>query len=495
MDLAEYVEKLQRTEQATDVNRWHCEGICVWPVFRAQTITMFRNPEAYFSVDGKTKEKTPVSLREKLSSRYHASRLKKKSGAQLHELLNDHSCEILLYSKEATHSDNVNGNWYDRFVDPFLEKLAPGHKVLKLQLTEKKEKQEKKYAHAPLLIDHRLFREFYFHHNRVHPVTAIAADPLFDEIVKATGISFLPRHIESVFNEILYYRALFREILPLVNPKIVFLKCYYETDSAGLVLAAKELGIKTVDIQHGKQGICHPMYTHWTSIPEKEYELLPDFFWNWGEESKQNILRWMNRDSVHVPVVGGNLWLAKWKQEDFYQPSPEERKFVEELSGYKKVVLLTLQPLDKAEVLPPQLADAIRQSPPGWIWLLRKHPFQALSEEDVVQLLGNTRAKTEMKFASSLPLYFLLKKVNSHVTLWSSTCFEANDFGVPTVIAHPFGQKLYEKQIGEGVFTFADEAGGILRFIEAGAPGKKTNYIETDSEIAKRAFEKLGLIP
>ncbi|HEY6162451.1 MAG TPA: hypothetical protein VI112_14580, partial [Bacteroidia bacterium] len=289
------------------------------------------------------------------------------------------------------------------------------------------------------------------------------------------------------------YRSLFREILRKTRPKVVFFQGYYENDTFGLTAAAREMNITVIDIQHGKQGRFHPMYSHWTRIPRDGYELLPDFFWNWGEESKEDINRWKNNKEVHVPVVGGNLWLARWKNGSLYRASEPDKEFLDGLSKAGRVILYTLQPLDKAEVFPRHVMDAIRNSPADWVWLLRIHPFQKLDAEEVKKMFEGISSRIETKFSTSIPLYHLLQHVHHHLTLWSSTCFEANEFGVPTTIAHDFGYKLFEGYIKENVFSFATDPGEIIRMVKEHKPNRRSGFLETNPDIAREALKRMGI--
>ena len=47
----------------------------------------------------------------------------------------------------------------------------------------------------------------------------------------------------------------------------VFFAWYYNLVNMALIWACRDLGITTVDIQHGLQGKYHVMYSHWTRIP------------------------------------------------------------------------------------------------------------------------------------------------------------------------------------------------------------------------------------
>jgi len=494
MDLEDYVNALHATEQAYEVNKYEYDGIKIWPIFRSQTIGMFRNPKDYFNSEKKQASGKAPSLKDKILNVYYSKFFYKKFITQLRSDLHEQKLHVLLYSKSSTHTDLINGKWYDRFVDPFYEKLQTKYSVLKLELSKENQTEKSNRCVETKYIKEDFFKTHFFYKNKNKSGIKISGSAVFNEIKKNSGLAYEPKKVDSALREIIYYRDLFREVFKIIKPKFVFLKCYYEHDSFGLILAAKESGITTIDIQHGKQGICHPMYTNLTKIPQNGYELLPNFFWNWGQESFDNIYKWLNRKNVHQPTIGGNLWLAKWKNEFFYEPQKkEEQSFVDSFKKYKKVILYALQPLDSGEVVPSHIKEVISKSPKEWLWLFRKHPFQKITEQEIRNFIGNTEATVEVNHSTNLPLYFLLKNINYHITLWSSTCFEANDFDIPTIISHEFGCKLYEKQIKENIFSYSISSDEIINIIRDNKKNVKSNYIKTDKVVAESAFKKIGL--
>ena len=61
--------------------------------------------------------------------------------------------------------------------------------------------------------------------------------------------------------------------------KEIYVTCWYLPDMMGICAAASELKIRTIDIQHGKQGKYQAMYSGWTNIPSNGYDLMPEKFW------------------------------------------------------------------------------------------------------------------------------------------------------------------------------------------------------------------------
>ncbi len=66
-------------------------------------------------------------------------------------------------------------------------------------------------------------------------------------------------------------------------------------------------------------------------------------------------------------------------------------------------------------------------------------------------------SRVNIREATELPLYALFRLCDAHLTGYSTCAMEALAFGRSTVLFHPTGAELYQKQITDGVFEYADE--------------------------------------
>jgi hypothetical protein len=81
-----------------------------------------------------------------------------------------------------------------------------------------------------------------------------------------------------------------------------------------------------------------------------------------------------------------------------------------------------------------------------------------------------------------------------HLTGWSTVAFEAEAYGVPTVLFHPMAESIFETEIAEGRFYFARDGNGVLAAIAAAKDSGKHNlppYISADIAIAGRLLEDM----
>jgi len=277
----------------------------------------------------------------------------------------------------------------------------------------------------------------------------------------------------------------FLPVLKAVSPKSVFLACYYHPAAMGMVLACRELGIRSVEVQHGQQGDYHGMYANWTKAGPGGYALMPDNFWCWGQQSADRINQW-SRPSwpVQQAFVGGNPWMAR----QIHQPGPvdEEAQLDALFVAGKTHVLLALQPVEDA--LPVPIQQAIEFSSPDTRWLVRFHPKMPAGSK--AKILCRLRAMAvpdvEVELSSSLPLAALLKRTDFMITLWSSVAYEALLFGAHPIIAHANGLKSFRFYIDRGLFSYVDSKEAILELLRKDPLQKVEEdnpYIETREEV------------
>ena len=415
----------------------------------------------------------------------------------------ENQADILFISRPEDNTDLVNGLIYNRHIDPFIE-LTERYSLNYFKLEENIGKNSQKYFYQPNFYKNTKEYSSYSLLSNFHNVAN------FDELQ-----IHLKKQIPQLHNEVLsqheiiyeYERILLRKnyflnIFKKINPKIAFLVCYYSNEVLPIVWACKELGIISVDIQHGKQGKYHQMYSHWTKFPDQGYDLLPDYFWNWGTPSKNNIAKWHPENlKNHIPIVGGNLWLAKWKHGYTQEFENQYRSFLNDLDQKKltqNLILITLQ------TLPNPIEDFVlrvmQETQEENYWLIRLHPVQKDKKDQIEEAITKWNIRNyDIINSTQSPLYSLLKRINLHLTAWSSTSIEALYFNKHTIIIHANGQKLYKEYIDKNQFSLALNYESLLKQLKQLLNSKivhkntniENNYIETNEYTYNKAFQYL----
>ncbi len=292
--------------------------------------------------------------------------------------------------------------------------------------------------------------------------------------------NFIIKNTEAVLN----YQKIFERILKKIKPKVCFLECYYHPTAFGYILACRKLGIKTVEIQHGEQ---HGMYRDWINIPKDGYEIMPNLWWCWGEESARKINEWSKSAyPEHKAFVGGNPWISKFVS-NINENNHQENS---------KNVLIALPNKDFSIQ---HLLEAIKNSPPNINWQVRLHPMRlqdkTIKEKIQIEFKNTGNKNIEIEEASSLPLFDILLKVDFLITPWSTVAYEALTFGVHPIIISIEDKVVFENYVNKGLFSLADTSEKILSIINKNKSKfnfkEEIPYIETDKEKMKNILSNI----
>lgn len=487
MDPLSAIELITKIERDADVNAARIDDILLWPLIRLLLWQRLLAPAIDRSAHPRATPVAhpllPYSLR-RLGARWRRAR-------ELRALGKQNPVDALFISRALDHTDEIGGCSYNRYLDPLIEFCRERHRCVKVELiaagglANKRRQEPTIFLTPPSRLD-----------NQTTPPAATGINSLTAAARATAGAAWpdealLSRLARKLWQE----RAFFRAVLDTVHPRAVFLVCFYDPTTMALIAACRQAGIPTVDLQHGKGGSNHGMFTHWIRMPREGYALLPDYFWTWGAASSRNIAAHRPPGvQRHRPLIGGNRWLAKWREGPPDNLTPEAGHFTAGLRGFEKVILFSLQPI--AEPLPAHVLDAMRQSPPGWRWLVRMHPHQTAQRDRLLsQLSAAGCTNCELDLSSQIPLYALLRATHHHVTCWSSVGYEAAAFGVPTSLLHTTGAQVYAEQLDDGWCAPALDAATLLEQIRNGMQvspgGKREPYIQTDDSLAEAALTEI----
>jgi hypothetical protein len=255
--------------------------------------------------------------------------------------------------------------------------------------------------------------------------------------------------------------------------KTIYITSWYFPDMMGITAAARERGITVIDVQHGKQGKFQPMYSGWNKIPDQGYQMMPDRFWCWGQTSCDHMLAASPHRKVHLPFVGGYPWLDYYRK---YVSKASDNRQNDGEPKWKRRILMTTQPvrLGNTEPIPDFLFNYLQYDSTG----LNHFVFRCHYND------RNGPAYCRQRLASIPPhlysidegkgnLYDKLLQATHHITEYSSCCYEADAFGVPTLIYGQDAKAIYSEEIDSGVFTWTE-----------GTVEGLANWLETDSQQA-----------
>lgn len=363
--------------------------------------------------------------------------------------------DAVLYS-DGVSMIRVGGAWYDRFCDPFaasLDEAGVSHQTWRPLHTYAVPRTRDSMFIQPALDAVTLLANA----TRARLASRDTSLDGYDEASRFVAGLGLPKGLPTVdeivrsVHYIRCYAAFFRTLFTITRPRAFFVVCFYGGETMAACLAARQLGIATVDIQHGAAGgSAYYPYVGWKTLPRDGYALLPDVFWCWTESDLEAVRRWSDASGGrHRAVVAGNQLLASWR--DGVAPGMEDYDArVRRARGSRTGIdlLVTLNGFEDDAKLD-RLAALCRDHRELVFWL-RAHPSRPERRERVRAALARVGADAIVDEATDLPLYSLLRHVRVHATEISSTVIEAEAFGVPTVLFHPGEAKPYADIVARG---------------------------------------------
>jgi hypothetical protein len=286
--------------------------------------------------------------------------------------------------------------------------------------------------------------------------------------VRDAGLRFPHADVHRLRRDVLFLRRLankFAGWLRSSRPRLGFVANTAWPEQA-FCLACRELGITSVEVQHGVQGDLHPSYGSWFAVPPEGWETRARVFWNWDEESADAINRWaVCAPDHHVSINGGDPW-REMGMEDGGEWSRRTDQLIDELkrtSGAERHILVTLS--SQGDVVPAAVLETVRASPPGWRYWFRLHPVdQAARRREARRILGPLGVDLGLlEFATELPLHPLLRQMDGHLSVSLSTVVtEAAAHGVPSIACGREAPDFYGAEMAAGLLLVATAPAEIL---------------------------------
>ena len=334
--------------------------------------------------------------------------------------------------------------FFDRIIDPIIESLDENEIITKYYVSKIPRKKE-------------LMHEFLvMHQSFSFNVVILTAEQkkVLRQIERISSISDLElqqRYKKMLRLFIKWFVVAERILSKQKKLKEIYLTSWYFPDMMGICAAASELGIKTIDVQHGKQGKYHAMYSGWTNISESGYALMPDNFWCWGQPSCDHILASSPNRRAHIPFIGGYPWINYYKENLTPIDSQNSDNTIR--------VLVTMQPPHggNTERIPDFIVDFLLSNQiEGINFTFRLHPNDAEGRSYCVNRLSSISSEIyTMDFGKS-NLYDAFMTSTHHITAYSSCCYEANVFSVPTLLFGSEAKDIYEDDIKRGIFVWTN---------------------------------------
>lgn len=374
----------------------------------------------------------PLKLRLKMKAEFNAK--------DYNELKGNESDFLFFVQNNGFGRVEIAGEIYHRLVDPLYEECAKlgvsSRKIEVLQAGRSADFLKTWYQlrHPTLFILPPNTAEVGFSNS-------LKLDEFFFDKYKENITSLYTPSLKLV-NEVvdfeLHSREWLKEMLIQLKPKVIFVACYHYWGA--LISAAHELGILTVDIQHGVYGDNGVLYNNHEEIPFEGYQSYPDLFAVWGKKEFNKINRNFKRSHKHYPIMMGNPWLERLKE----FPDTLSREMVNELETEKLTVLIILR---DQSLLPSLYREIITETQHIIKWVIRHHPTKRkiFSKSDF-SLKHDVVIDDEL---DKVIFSELFKHIDITLSEGSSLALEALYYGVKSIVFTETGYSVFKEEINK----------------------------------------------
>jgi len=455
-DFSEIKKEILYIESKFSVNSWKVNDIYIWPIIRIRLFFYFRNENF---LDNKPVLGKLIKKENKNSSSSY-SPFKRvsffvKGKINVLRLIINYKLFLLFLPKRKyvfvaaeVHRVHYKNTSYNRFFDTLIEKYSLlsnsmyfeyGNEPIKKQYLKNNIYKFNKVLKTYLLLGKYLKKEEV-------KVSLNGYDKflkyLSDNNMEGVSERYSKDKIENWAITRMHPKIIFfKKILKKINPQKIMILCYYSEEIMALTAAANQLGIQTIEMQHGPQTETHLAYGSWSVIPKKGYDMLPREYWCWDSFSASVLNNLNIANKLYSSKNIGNPWVDYWKNKKESYP----------YSGY---ILYAFQPIWSGtsieDLLPENLIKFIKNE--SYKWFIRLHPRQMEQKEVIVSFLKKKGVfdKINIDDATNDPLPQLLANAKLHFTLNSGTTLEASFFNLKTVLIDELGKDYYADLIKKG---------------------------------------------
>ncbi|MDJ0686522.1 MAG: hypothetical protein QNJ84_17705 [Alphaproteobacteria bacterium] len=473
MNVEEVCSTLKRLEQENDVNIIKADGIALWPLIRQCIWTELLKPQKVLtqknSSYGKILERAIGAL---------------KNPSRVSFRIPDGVSTVFVSQPDNLQKLPCSGEWFDRIVDPLLFLECHHNQARKYYLSSA-------FGKSSLFLSGSQLTSGVLMPISTTVIESSDIMDLFDQagLTRSEAVPVLRRAYRRFFR---WYRAGLRMFENAEMLQQIYLSSWYIPENMGIIAAAHKYGIKTIDVQHGKQGLYQGMYSWWTCIPDQGYQMVPDWFWCWGAPSARHILASSSERATHKPFVGGFPWPDYFRQfiltEDESLVQNDRRRI---LFSVQAPVGSNSQPIPDFVI---KYLMSVSASNAHFSFRVHRNFSDGLRY--CIERLRGVPNDRYCVHDGDKNLYNELLESTHHITAFSSCCYEAEMYGVPTLLFGCDAKSIYSAEIGAGRFSWTEGHSVELAEWLDNPPdvelGQSDKYIEASLTLARKRLRSIS---
>jgi len=439
----EYFRELYTFIKYYNINSMKIDDEYIWPYLRNHLIS-----NLYEISLGKQRflELDPFHLQNghysQVSQEFRKLLKKNYEAKELDEIENTETDFLFFVPMNGFGRTEINNNVYHRIVDPLFKEAQEMGKAMKIEVIKNSHlpaiKYWHKYAYKSLIVlPNELTKSGYSQ--------KLNFDNNFFKMFKKY-IPSLSTPDRKLLNDVIDFelntRDFYIKLLKKLKPKVICLYAYHF--NAPLISAAHELGILSVDLQHGLQVGWGPIYNNHEELPISGYQSYPDIFAVWGSKEFQHISNTFT-SLKHKAIYMGNPWLNTLST----FPDELSESLKNKLQSKKTTILIILQ--DQLTV-PSILKEIMQISDTNILWVIRHHPS---AKKKFINKDFTTKNNILIDIEiDKIRFNELFKYIDIAISEGSALSYEASYYSVENILTGSLGYENYKDEIRNGQFYF-----------------------------------------
>ncbi|TRX34808.1 hypothetical protein FNW52_13355 [Flavobacterium sp. ZT3R18] len=481
-------------EKRFAVDEWEIDGIKFWPLIRIENYSIL----SYQTVNSggiKTRSLGYVGMVLKAKiRRLIAMTSDLKNNASLKKV------DILLKSDGVSFT-KLHNTWYEKFCDPIVD-YYKNTSTSTLRLDDAHYFYSPRYSPSIFIqtkIDNIIIKALLI--NKVIKIKFekenwVDYEKFLEDGFANKNFATLPGKevVRAKVYKIKKLKAYYISVLQKTKPRLALVVSYYCDSNMAFIQACNDLGIKTIDIQHGVQGELHLAYSKWEKVPKIGYGLLPDYFLVWSDDEKDIIDTWNTNVIKHKALISGNMFSEIWKDNSSRLVKDYDEAFNKTKKNNVASILVTLSPGMCTDELMGETWKLLKNIQNQYDLFIRLHPVMMSDKFKIIKKLNdNGIVNFEIDICSVMPLYTVLRNIDIHITVQSTVVIEASEFAKPSIITSEYGASLYKKLIKNKLAYFCENHTKMKDLIE-NLLAVNTLVIVDEKQPKKNIFDNLNQI-
>jgi len=396
------IEFLKQVESKYDVNSIKVNGIPVWGVLRTSFYVAYGN--RYLNLVWSSQKKTKPNYLQIIRTIFTS-------------LLYVFRRYNYFFLSESNERKRVNNWQFDKLCDGIIDIFGQKECLLS-ELPVNGTIFNRKEVYTKNIITSSLF--YYLAKLMPNSNYEINGEGILDKILVKNQLDL---NYRKVIIDFLKYRRLAFFFLKKWKPKAIFIKCYYSPLNQGFISAAKSLGIRTIELQHGLISEGHPSYKIFTYLDKSVF---PEWILTNGDLEK-SILNNTEYTIYSKIIPVGNYYLEKVKSD---AQIPQDLKALKKV--FKYTIAITMQKTVEDSIIEIIKEAAIIDDNILFIIIPRNYT----AKYDIFDEYENIRIFKDLNFYDIIPF------VDFHSTVYSTCAIEAIYFDIPNILIDVQGKAV-----------------------------------------------------